>query len=87
MSIDDLTAQELLRSVWDAKGDPVAQLDENCSPTKSCKNMAGITFDGFAEESGTDLRTAWRQTLEREGKLSTGKETIKDLVLGSGESN
>jgi len=86
MSIDDLSAQELLRSVWEVKGDPVTQLDEDCSPTKSCKNMQGITFDGFAEESGTDLRTAWRQTLEREGKLSSTKGTIRDLVLGSGES-
>jgi hypothetical protein len=85
MSIDDLSAQELLRSVWEVKGDPAAQLDEDCSPTKSCKNMAGITFDGFAEESGTDLRTAWRQTLEREGKMSSSNGTIRDLVLGSGE--
>ena len=57
-------------------------LDEDCSPTKSCKNMKDITFDGFAEP-GSDLRTAWKQKLAREGKLRTSGDSIRNLVLGA----
>jgi hypothetical protein len=46
--------------------------------------MVGVTLDGFAEP-GTDLRTAWRERLQREGKLSTSGGSIRDLVLGSSE--
>jgi len=78
-------ARQVLRSVWEAQGNPAAELDEECSPNKACKNMQGITFDGFAEP-GTDLRTAWREKLAREGKLNTSSGSIRDLVLGSTES-
>lgn len=78
-------ARQVLRSVWEVQGNPAAELDEECNPNKSCKNMQGITFDGFAEE-GTDLRTAWREKLAREGKLNTSNGSIRDLVLGSTES-
>ena len=46
------------------------ELDEDCGPTKSCRNMKDVSFDGMAEP-GTDLREAWRDRLRREGKLST----------------
>jgi hypothetical protein len=38
---------------------------------------------GFGEVDGAedDLRAAWRDRLEREGKLSNGG-TVADLVLG-----
>jgi hypothetical protein len=78
-------AREVLRTVWDAQGDPSAALDDDCSPTKVCKNMKGVSFDGFAEP-GTDLRTAWRERLEREGKLNPTGGSIRDLVLGNGEA-
>ena len=29
-----------------------------------------------------DLRTAWRQRLEREGKYNTSGGSIRDIVLG-----
>jgi len=77
-------ARQVLRSVWEVQGNPAAELDEECSPNKACKNMQGITFDGFAEE-GTDLRTAWREKLAREGKLNGSSGSIRDLVLGSPE--
>ena len=44
--------------------------------------MKDVSFDGFAEP-GSDLREAWRERLEREGKLSTAGGSIRDLVLGS----
>ena len=79
-------ALEVLRTVWAAQGDSSPDLDEDCSPTKNCKNMVGITFDGYAEP-GTDLTGAWRDKLEREGKLSSSGGSIRDLVLGPADSH
>ena len=59
--------------------------DEDCSPTKSCKNMVSVSFDGLAEP-GSDLSGAWREKLAREGELDTSGGTIRDLVLGPPES-
>jgi hypothetical protein len=79
-------ALEVLRAVWAARqGDGSVDLDEDCSPTKSCKNMQDVTFDGFAEP-GSDVGGAWRAKLAREGKLSDSGGSIRDLVLGSTES-
>jgi hypothetical protein len=82
-------AVDVLRSVWAAaarvEGPTSADLEEACGPTKSCKNMALVSFDGLAEP-GSDLRQAWRERLEREGKLNTSGGSIRDLVLGSGEA-
>jgi len=73
-------ARDVLRAVWAAR-DETADLDEDCSPTRSCKNMQNVTFDGFAEPGG-DLSGAWREKLAREGKLSASGGSIRDLVLG-----
>ena len=79
-------ALEVLRAVWAAqRGDGGVDLDEDCSPTKACKNMQGVTFDGFGEP-GSDVGEAWRARLAREGKLSTSGGSIRDLLLGSTES-
>jgi hypothetical protein len=77
-------AVDVLRTVWAADGQRGQDLDEDCGPTKSCKNMKDVSFDGMAEP-GTDLREAWRDRLRREGKLSSGGGTIRDLVLGANE--
>lgn len=82
MSNETAAAKQLLQSIWQAQGDAMPAADEDCSPTKACKNVQDMNFDGFAEE-GMDLRSAWRERLAREGKLSTGGGTIRDLVLGS----
>jgi hypothetical protein len=82
-------AVDVLRSVWAAQAraeDRTSDdLEEACGPTKSCKNMQLVSFDGLAEP-GSDLRQAWRERLEREGKLSTSGGSIRDLVLGSEEA-
>jgi hypothetical protein len=78
-------AVEVLRAVWAADGHGAADLDDDCGPTKNCKNMKDVTFDGMAEP-GSDLTAAWRDRLRREGKLSTAGGSIRDLVLGSSES-
>jgi len=78
-------ARNVLRAVWQAQdqlSEDGTELDPDCSPTKVCKNMKGVTFDGYAEP-GSDLGQAWRDRLAREGKLGTS--SVRDLVLGSSE--
>jgi len=74
-------AVDVLRAVWAADGQRVEDLDDACGPTKSCRNMTDVSFDGMAEP-GSDLREAWKERLRREGKLSTTSGSIRDLVLG-----
>ena len=77
-------AVDVLRAVWSAQGQSVEDLDA-CGPTKSCKNMKDVSFDGLAEP-GTDLREAWKDRLRREGKLSTSGGSVRDLVLGPADN-
>jgi hypothetical protein len=73
----------VLREVWSAQGQGAEDIEEACGPTKSCKKMADVGFDGLAEETDGDLRLAWRTQLAREGKLNPGAGSVRDLVLGS----
>ena len=73
---------QVLRTVLETDNDALGELDEECSPTKTCRNMVGVTFDGFAEP-GSDIGAAWRQKLAREGKLRTSGESLRDFVLRS----
>jgi hypothetical protein len=41
--------------------------------------MKEVTFDGYAEP-GSDLGSAWRAKLEREGKLTEG--SVRELIFG-----
>ncbi len=75
-------AVEVLRGLWTATGQTGDDLDELFGPAKSCKNMQNVGFDALAGDGG-DLRSAWRETLEREGKLSDSAGSVKDLVLGT----
>lgn len=75
-------AVEVLRAVWSANGQSTTDLDETFGEQKACKRMADVNFDGFSEtRDGGDLRTAWRDTLERDGKLG-GTGSVRDLVFG-----
>jgi hypothetical protein len=79
-------AVEVLRGVWTANGQSVADLDEAFGQGKSCKRMADVNFDGYTESSeGDDLRSAWRAALERDGKLG-GSGSVRDLVFGQRDS-
>ena len=73
------------QTMWSTPDADQVLLDADCSPTKTCKNMVGISFDGFAEP-GSDLSAAWRATLEREGKVMEGSGSLRDLVFGQTES-
>jgi hypothetical protein len=76
---------DVLRAVWAADGQSSDDLAEACGPTKSCRNMKDVSFDGMAEP-GSDLRAAWRERLRREGKLSSSGGSIRELVLGPAEA-
>ena len=80
MTDDTAQSAQTLRAVWQGTPGAMEELDAECSPTKACRNMKDITFDGFADAEGADLATAWRNTLEREGKL--GSSSLADLVFG-----
>jgi hypothetical protein len=75
-------ALDVLRGVWSAQGQTSADLAD-CDSTKSCKRMADVGFS-WLEDADGDVRAAWRDRLEREGKLNPGAMSIKDLILGPG---
>ena len=71
----------VLREVWSAQGQTAEDVEQACGTTKACKKMADVGFDGLADETGGDLRLAWRTQLAREGKLNQGAGSVRDLVL------
>jgi hypothetical protein len=81
MSGNTEDALDVLRGVWNARGQTAEDIEEACGNTKSCKRMADVGFDGLAEETDGDLRLAWRTQLAREGKLNPDAGSVRDLVL------
>ena len=79
MSREPDEALEVLRGIWSAQGQTSADLSE-MGTGKSCQRMADVGF-GDVDGAEGDLRAAWRDRLEREGKLSKGGGTVADLVL------
>lgn len=80
MTVREEATSDVVTSVWETAPQGV-ELDEDCSPTKVCRNMAHVTFDGFGDE-GEDATDAWRSRLEREGKLDRSAGSLADLVFG-----
>ena len=68
-----------MRALWQAEGQELDDGLRRRENQKACKNMKDVSFDGFAP-AGSDLGQAWRDKLEREGKLSEG--SLRDLVMG-----
>ena len=81
MSGNTEDALDVLRGVWNARGQTAEDIEEACGNTKSCKRMADVGFDGLAEETDGDLRLAWRTQLAREGKLNPDAGSVRDLIL------
>jgi len=75
---------DVLRGVWNARGQSAEDLEEAFGTGKSCKRMANVGFGDMAEDDA-DLRAAWRERLQREGKLNPEGGSIADLVLGPAE--
>jgi hypothetical protein len=78
-------ALDVLRGVWSAQGQTSADLAD-CDSGKSCKRMADVGFS-WLEDTDGDVRSAWRATLQREGKLNPDAMSVKDLVLGPAEAS
>jgi hypothetical protein len=76
-------ALEVLRGIWSAQGQTSANLDE-AGEVKACKRMADVGFGDLAEDG--DVRSAWRDRLEREGKLNPEAGSVRDLVLGQSQA-
>ncbi len=69
-------------TIWEAdSNDGASMYDADCSPTRVCRNAREFTFEGIATDGG-DLQAAWRDTLEREGKLNGSAGSMHELVLG-----
>jgi hypothetical protein len=79
MSREPDEALEVLRGIWSVQGQTSADLGD-IGTEKSCQRMADVGF-GDVDSAEGDLRAAWRDRLEREGKLSTDGGTVADLVL------
>ena len=86
MSSQPDEAIEVLRGVWSAQGQSSADIEEAGGNTRSCKRMTDVGFGGLAGDDG-DLQAGWRATLEREGKLKPGADSVRDLILGAAEGN
>jgi hypothetical protein len=92
MSHEPDEALEVLRGVWSAQGQTLADLDSSAFPAgippygngKGCKRMADVGFGGTSGDD-EDLRAAWRDRLRREGKLNTEGGSVHDLVFGQAE--
>jgi len=82
MSREPDEALEVLRGIWSAQGQTDVDLDEHGhGQGRACQRMAGVGFGGIKGDD-EDLRSAWRDRLERDGKLSTEGGSVKDLVFG-----
>ena len=86
MSAEQDEALDVLRAVWRGQGQAATDLSAAAENGKSCKRMADVGFNGFADEDA-DLTAAWKAKLAREGKLRPTSDSIKDLILGSVESS
>jgi hypothetical protein len=78
--LSEAAALEVLRDVWRAQAQTVADLDDSCE--SHCKKMtdAGVGFDDYAAGDETDRIAAWRARLEREGKLGSAG-SLRDLIM------
>jgi hypothetical protein len=86
MDAERAEALEVLRDVWRAQAQGVADLDDSCE--SHCKKMtdAGVGFDDYAAGDETDRMVAWRARLEREGKLGTAG-SLRDLVMRAADTS
>jgi hypothetical protein len=76
----------VLRDIWHAQEQTSADLEGLFGHSKSCKAMANIGFHGGTNAPvDDDQRTAWRDKLEREGKLRPDGESLRDLVFDQTE--
>jgi hypothetical protein len=83
--MNDFSKIDDTQTMWSTPDEKQVLLDADCSPSRTCRNMVNISFDGLAE-AGSDLSEAWRSTLERDGKVKEGSGSLHDLVFGPSKS-
>lgn len=81
-------ALSVLRDIWTAREQRGADLAELGGHGKACKNMRHLGFHGMGDDDAgaDDIRAAWKAQLEREGKLDPEAESVRELMLGSQDS-
>lgn len=80
-------ALEAMRTVWGASALTAADLEQFCPTTKVCKNVSDLGIKGMGdEEMAADLRSEWKNMLQRDGKLPENAESIGDMVASMTES-
>ena len=82
-------ALSVLRDIWHAREQSAADLDADLGPGrgKACKRLKDVGFGGDAQPVDEDLRTAWREKLEREGKLRPDGQSLADLLSERGAAH
>lgn len=92
--VDDARALEVLREIWSANAQSGEEIEEQLreSRPKVCRNMRAIGFGGMdpsSEPTGpegtnvpvdTDIRAAWRDRLDREGKLHPQAVSVGEMI-------
>jgi hypothetical protein len=75
-------ALSVLRDIWHAREQSVADLDAELGGGrgKTCKRLKNVGIGGDAQPVDEDMRTAWRDKLEREGKLRPDGQSLADLL-------
>jgi hypothetical protein len=81
-------ALHVLRDIWRAREQTGTDLDEllgHGGHGKSCKAMRHVSFHGGGADDPVDedLRAAWRDRLEREGKLRPDASSLGELLHGN----
>lgn len=94
----DEQALDVLRDIWSANAQSADELEEQlrANRPKVCRNMRSIGFGGMDPETvspgeatntpvDTDIRSAWREKLEEEGKLHPQGVSVAELLDTAGE--
>ena len=76
----------VLRGIWSANRTSRDELTEAFGDGRSCKTTRHLGFNGYADREkensagvDNDLRAAWRETLEREGKRTDGADALHEV--------
>ena len=73
----------VLRGIWSSTRTSREELAAAFGDGRSCKTTRHLGFNGYADREkensaavDNDVRTAWRETLEREGKRTGGADAL-----------
>jgi hypothetical protein len=77
---------DVLHGIWSATRTSHEELADEFGDGRSCKTTRHLGFSGYADRerensAGVDknLRAAWRETLDREGKRTDGADALHEV--------